>query len=76
MQSFTVSYTIKFVVKFADNYVWNKYNELYNVKTGRRIKQVRNGGSIGYNIAGKFYSCKWLKENKQIVKPKKQDCPF
>jgi len=76
MNSFTISYTIKFVIKFAQHYVWNQHNELFNLKTGRKIKQVRSGGSIGYVIDGVFYSCKKLKENKDIIKPPKSECPF
>jgi len=68
MNSFTISYTIKFVIKFAQHYVWNQHKELFNLKTGR------NGGSIGYVIDGKFYSCKKLK--KDIIKQPKTECPF
>lgn len=76
MKTFSITYTIKFMVKFAPHYVWNQYNELFNIKTGRRIKQVRSGGSIGYIIDNKFYSCAKIKREKLVIKPPKIECPF
>jgi len=74
MHSFTVSYAIKYVVSFADHYVFNQHKEMYNTRTGRRIKKVVQGRSIGYNIQGRFYSLKKLRP--YLTKPKKQLCPF
>jgi len=74
MSTFTVTYTIKYELSFANYYVWNKYKECFNLKTGRKIKQVMVGGSIGYIIDGKFKSLKYLK--KFLIKPKKEDLPF
>jgi hypothetical protein len=51
-----------------------KYNFLVNTKTGKILKQVIKGGSIGYVIKGKFYSLARLRQH--LVKIEKQDCPF
>jgi len=74
MKTISITYTIKFEVDFAPEYVFNNYKECFNAKTGRRIKQVYNNGSIGYVFRGKFYSLKKLR--KHLVKPKVIDCPF
>lgn len=74
MHSFTVTYAIKYVIAFAPEYVFNKHKECYNLKTGRRIKKVMQGRSIGYNIKGKFYSLTRLRSHLQ--KPQKEECPF
>lgn len=74
MNSFTVTYSIKYVIDFADYYVFNQYKECYNLKTRRRIKKVKKGGSIGYVIKSKFYSLTSLR--KHLVKPKNETCPF
>jgi hypothetical protein len=74
MHTFTVTYSIKYVIDFADHYVFNKHRECYNLRTGRRLKKVRKGGSIGYVIKGKFYSLTALRRH--LIKPKDSDCPF
>jgi len=74
MNTISITYTIKYVVSFAPNYVFTEHDECFNSKTGRRIKQVYNNGSIGYNICGKFYSVSKLR--KYLVKPNKETTPF
>jgi len=74
MQTITVTYTIKFVISFATEYVFTKCNLCFNAKTGRKIKQVYNNGSIGYIINGKFKSLKYLRE--YLIKPGLNSCPF
>jgi hypothetical protein len=61
MNRFTVTYTIKWRVNFAEHYVFNEWREMWNLKTGKRIKKVSKGGSIGYIISGKFYTLTKLK---------------
>jgi len=70
----SIRYTIKYELKFASNYKWLNNNQCYNAKTGRIIKQVLVGGSIGYIINGKFKSLKCLR--KQLIRHKKSECPF
>jgi len=74
MNSFTITYTIKFELSTNPFYVWNEFNECFNLKTGRRIKQVSKNGSIGYCINGKFKSLKSLRP--LLIKPKKKFLPF
>jgi hypothetical protein len=74
METISITYTIKFVISFARHYKWTSGNFLYNLKTGRIVKQTIKGGSIGYCIDGKFYTLKYLKT--KFLKPKKEDCPF
>ena len=74
MNSFSVSYAIKYEIDFAPHYVFNQHKECYNLQTGRRIKKVVQGRSIGYNIQGKFYSLTKLKRH--LIKPQKHDKPF
>jgi len=74
MKRFTVTYAVKYELNDAPEYAWNKYNECFNLKTGRRIKQVHKNGMIGYVIRGKFQSLKQLR--KRLIKPQKIICPF
>ncbi len=70
----TVKYLCKYRLKFAPNYVFSG-DKCFNAKTNREIKQVYNGGSIGYNIAGKFYSLKKLKTQLEKI-PTQEKLPF
>lgn len=74
MNTISITYTLKYQLKFADNYQWTVCNKCFNVKTGRRIKQVYNNGCIGYSIKGKFHSLKYLRT--QLEKIPKMECPF
>jgi len=57
------------------NYVFiEKYNFLVNLKTGRILKQITKGGSIGYIINSKFYSLTKLRQS--LARIKKTYCPF
>jgi hypothetical protein len=47
---------------------------LVNLKTGRVIKQVTKGGSIGYIVDGKFYSLTKLREH--LEKIRNENLPF
>ena len=74
MNSISITYTLKYELSFAPQYKWSENNECFNVKTGRRIKQVYNNGCIGYSINGKFKSLKYLRA--QLIKIQELDCPF
>jgi hypothetical protein len=74
MNTVTVTYTIKYELSTHPNYVWTKDDICFNIKTGRKIRQVYNKGSIGYNICGKFKSIKSLRP--LLRKPKNINCPF
>ena len=49
--------------------------KLFNCKTNKEIKQIMNGGSIGYCINGKFFSLVKLKNYIEKIH-KKEYCPF
>lgn len=70
----TIKYLCKYRLDFAKNYVFSK-QKCFNAKTNREIKQVYNNGSIGYNISGRFYSLKYLKNCLEKI-PKNEDYPF
>ena len=70
----TIKYLCKYRLDFAKNYVFSG-TKCFNAKTNREIKQVYNNGSIGYNISGRFYSLKKLKNHLEKI-PKNEDCPF
>lgn len=74
MNTITITYTIKYELSTHPNYVWTKDDLCFNSKTGRRIKQTMQGGSIGYCINGKFRSLKSLRP--LLRKPIINDCPF
>ena len=64
----TINLKIKFILDFAPNYVWVLNNQCYNRKTGKFVKQSRNGGSIGYYIDGDFMSLTKLRPH--LIKQK------
>jgi hypothetical protein len=59
----TVPYTLVWKLDFDDNYGWTKCGKCFNIKRQKELKQVTQGGSIGYNIRGKFYTLKKLKKH-------------
>jgi hypothetical protein len=70
MNTITITYTLKYEINFAPEYKFSG-RRCFNTKTGREIKQVMVGGSIGYSIRGKFHSLKKLKNNLRLVKSEK-----
>jgi hypothetical protein len=74
MNTISITYTIKYELDFAPNYKWLNDNSCYNIKTERKIKQVMQGGSIGYIINGKFKTLKYLRNH--LRKPKNIKIPF
>ena len=75
MQTISITYTLVWQINFATNYKFSKCKKLFNCKTNKEIKQIMNGGSIGYCINGKFYSLKKLRNYIEKI-PKKDYCPF
>lgn len=67
----TVDYTLIWYLDFNKNYGWTNCGKCFNIKRGKELKQVMQGGSIGYNIAGKFYTLSKLK--KHLVKIPKRN---
>ena len=74
MYTFSIDYTCKYQLSFATNYKWSTCGKCYNAKTGRLIKQIMKGGSIGYIIMGKFYTLKYLRS--KLIKIEVVEYPF
>jgi hypothetical protein len=70
-----LQFTCKWTLDFDNDFVFvERFNFLVNLKTGKILKQITKGGSIGYVIKGKFYTLKKLKGH--LIKIEKKDCPF
>ncbi len=74
LHNITKSIVFKWKLDFTDLYKWTTEDELYNVKTMRKIKKTVNGYSVGYWICGKFITLESLR--KHLVKIEKIHCPF
>lgn len=71
----TLTFSCKWTLNFDNDFVFvDQHKFLVNRKTGKILKQIMKGGSIGYVIKGKFYSLTRLRQS--LVKIIKQDCPF
>ena len=75
MLTISVNYTCKYRLKTSTNYVWTICGKCYNLKTGRLLKQIVKGGSIGYVINGNFKTLFNLKKELELI-PKKENLPF
>lgn len=69
-----VNYLVKWQFKDFPNYKISTCKKVINCKTGKIIKCTKNGGSIGYFIAGIFY--KKSNINDFIEAIPKSKCPF
>jgi hypothetical protein len=74
MNTITVTYAYKYELSFASHYKWLDDGRCFNTKTGRFIRQVLVGGSIGYVINSKFYSLSYLRG--KLRKPEINNVPF
>ena len=73
--SVTLQFTCKWTLDFDKDFVFlDKYKFLVNLKTGKILKQITKGGSIGYVIKGKFYTLTKLKGH--LVKIEQNKAPF
>lgn len=61
------SYVLTHQLKTATNYKWTKEGRCFNTKTGREIKKVLCGRSIGYCIKGKFQSANTLRSQLELI---------
>ena len=75
MIEFIVTYKSKYRLKSNTNYVFSNCGLCFNLKSGKLVKQITKGYTIGYLINGKFYSLQVLKKDLEII-PKKEFCPF
>lgn len=75
MSTFTVTYST--IARFRENhgYEVTRCRKIFNVRTGKLLKQIRQGGSFGYIIGGSFVPHSKIKEHLEKI-PKKEYCPF
>lgn len=74
MNTFSKRYALVWELKDATHYKFTRCKKCFNAKTGREIKMILNGGSIGFCINGKFISLSAIR--KRLQKIEKQICPF
>lgn len=74
MHSISINYVLKYELSFSEKYKWTRDGKCFNVITGRQIKKVMCGRSIGYCIDGKFYSLNTLRKN--LIEINKYKLPF
>jgi len=63
MRYISITYTLVWYLNFAPEYAWTKCGKCFNIKRQTQLKQVMQGGSVGYNIRGKFHTLKSLRKN-------------
>jgi len=76
MNTISKTYGLKYQISFAPEYQFEgkKNGKCFNTKTGREIRKVVNGGSLGYWIKSKFYTVGNLRNKLELIT--KQKTPF
>jgi len=69
-----VNFTVKWQFKDLPWYKVSTCKKVINCKTGRILKCTKNGGSVGYFIAGKFYKKSNINDYIEIIP--KSKLPF
>jgi hypothetical protein len=69
-----VSYRVKWQFKEYPHYKISTCRKVINCQTGKIIKCTKNGGSVGYFIAGKFYKKTDIYDYVELIP--KEKCPF
>lgn len=72
--SITKHIEIRWCIQGIDGYGFGHDKNLYNLKTGRIIKQTINNYSYGYWIGKKFFTLNKLKS--LLIRPKHYNIPF
>ena len=75
MIEFNVRYKAKYRLKDNENYIFSTCGLCFNLKSGKLVKQITKGYTIGYLINGKFKSLEVLRKNLELIS-KKSNCPF
>ena len=75
MIEFNVKYLAKYRLKDNENYIFSTCGLCFNLKSGKLVKQITKGYTIGYLINGKFKSLEVLRQNLELI-PKKEILPF
>jgi hypothetical protein len=74
MLTFTTKHIAKYRIKNNTHIVFSTDKLCYNIKSGRVLKQILKGSTIGYVIEGKFKSLTFLKT--QLEKIPVNKMPF
>lgn len=76
METITISKTYKLVWEISgyEIYKVSKCGKIFNTKSGKEIKKILNGSTVGFWIKDKFFTLEKLR--KLLVKIKHSDCPF
>ena len=74
MNKISITYTLVWEVKDYEEYKFSSCGKCFNTKRGTELKKVMQGGSIGYNVRGKFITLKTLRL--RMVKISNVDSPF
>jgi len=64
----------KWHLKNEPNYLIASDNNVYNLKTKKKLQMQLKGYTKGYYLSGKFYSL--LQLRKLLIKINKEICPF
>lgn len=67
MIEFTVKYFAKYRLKNNPNYIFSTCGLCFNQKSGKLVKQITKGYTIGYLIDGKFRSLNRLRDELEII---------
>lgn len=70
-----VYFDVKWQFKEHNHYKVSPCKKIINCKTNRIIKGTKNGGSVGFFIASKFYKKSDINKHIEII-PKQQNLPF
>jgi hypothetical protein len=70
----STTYDVIWQLKDHTHYKFTKDGICINSKRNKIVKRVKNGGSIGYCISGKFYSLTSLRN--ELEKITNIECPF
>lgn len=74
MSTIHITIRITWYIKGFESYGFGTDKNLYNLKTGRRLRQSYNSGSIGYWFGKKFKTLTSLRT--LLYKPEKIKLPF
>ena len=74
MITITKHIEIKWLISGINGYGFGSDKQLYNLNTGRRIKQTMNCSSIGFWFGKKFITASKIKT--LLYKPAKEFMPF